>query len=119
MSSFGDPSVHPIGLPTVEHPVQLTDLQTSMVLGVCPAGSRIVSAEHFRRKFLPAPIKVTARTPDGDARPVVIRLVRHGSVEDETRLLRVLSKLGLPVPEVLAESLVQPYFQTRFCQHNV
>jgi len=92
----------------VEHPVQLTDLQTSMVLGVCPAGSRIVSAEHFRRKFLPAPIKVTARTPDGDARPVVIRLVRHGSVEDETRLLRVLSKLGLPVPEVLAGPEVDP-----------
>jgi aminoglycoside phosphotransferase len=81
--------------------VELTELQISMVLGVCPAGSRIVSAEHFRREFLPAPIRVTTRTPDGDARSFVVRLARHGSVEDEARLLGVLASLGLPVPEVL------------------
>jgi len=88
--------------------VELTDLQTSMVLSVCPAGSRIVSAEHFRREFLPAPIRVTARTPDGDARSVVIRLARHGSIEDEARLFGVLASLGLPVPEVLAGPEVDP-----------
>lgn len=88
--------------------MKLTELQTSMVLGVCPAGSRIVSAEHFRREFQPAPIRVNTRIPDGDTRSVVIRLARHGSVEDEARLFGVLACLGLPVPEVMAGPEVDP-----------
>lgn len=88
--------------------MELTDLQVSMVLGACPAGSQIVSSEHFRRGYRPAPIRVIARTPYGEARRVVIRLARHGSVEDEARLFGVLAKLGLPVPEVLAGPEIDP-----------
>lgn len=73
-----------------------------MVLGACPRGSRVVRAEYFRKEYVPGPIQVAVRTPDESERILVIRLARHGSVEDEAHLLPILARLGLPVPEVLA-----------------
>jgi|TARA_B100002003_G_scaffold213461_1_gene211147 hypothetical protein len=88
--------------------MELTKSQVRMVLGVFPTGSRITDWNHFQREYLPAPIRVTVRTPAGKIQSVVIRLARHGSVEDEARLLGVLAKLGLPVPELLSSPVIDP-----------
>ena len=79
----------------------LTALQRRMIAAVCP-GAQIVAAEYFQKEYTPGPMRVTVRSRDGREDDVVLRISRHGSVLNEARLLPVLSKLGLPVPEVLA-----------------
>ena len=80
----------------------LTPTQERLVLSVCPRGSRVVRAEFFRREYLPCPLRVVVGLSGGGERTVVLRLARHGSVEEESRLLGILGRLGLPVPAVLA-----------------
>lgn len=80
----------------------LTAFQEDLLLAVCPSGSRIVKSEYFRPEYVPGPVRCIARIPGGSERTLVLRLARHGSVEEEARLLPILAGLGIPVPEVLA-----------------
>ena len=82
----------------------LTQFQEQMILSVCPRSSRIENVEYFQHEYLPCPIRVTVHLPDDTERVLVLRLARHsdGSIQRETKLLPILSDLGLPVPEILA-----------------
>jgi hypothetical protein len=79
-----------------------------MLLSICAPGSRIVEACYFRREYLPCPIRVGVRTPEGSTRSLVLRVARHGDVGQEARLLPILAGVGLPVPAVLAGPAPDP-----------
>jgi aminoglycoside phosphotransferase (APT) family kinase protein len=88
----------------------LTPFERSLVLGLCPRGSRIVRARWFRHHAYPCPVRVTVRLPSGSSHDLVVRSVRHrrGSLARETALYPVLARLGLPVPRVLAGPVADP-----------
>jgi len=83
-------------------PTTLTPFQQKMLLSICPPGSRIVEACYFRREYLPCPVRVVVRGSDGSTRTLVLRMARHGDVQQEARLLPILAGMNLPVPQVLA-----------------
>ncbi len=89
-------------------PATLTPFQQNMLLSICPPGSRIMEACYFRRGYLPCPIRVGVRTPEGSTRSLVLRVARHGDVGQEARLLPILAGVGLPVPAVLAGPAPDP-----------
>lgn len=80
----------------------LTAAQANAVLALMPHGTRIVGAAYFDNDSLPCPIRVDLHVPDGGATSVVVRLVRHGSVEAEAQVLAALATIGFPAPRVLA-----------------
>jgi Phosphotransferase enzyme family len=79
----------------------LTAFQEDLLLAACPSGSRVVKSEYFCTECVPGPVRCVARLPDGSQRTLVLRLARHGSVEEEACLLPILARMGIPVPEVL------------------
>jgi len=86
----------------------LTAFQEDLLLAACPSGSRVVKSEYFRPEYVPGPVRCVARLPDGSERNLVLRLARHGSVEEEARLLPILARVGIPVPEVLVGPQREP-----------
>lgn len=91
----------------MEHP--LSPFQEQLILSVCPAGSRILSARFHRVVRLPGPIWVSIALPDGAERKLILRLdQRISGVEREAAILPALARLGLPVPTVLAGPIVDP-----------
>lgn len=48
-------------------------------------------------------MRVTVTSKDGSDATVVLRKNRHGEIEKEARIFRLLKTCGLPVPEVLME----------------
>ena len=86
----------------------LTDFQRNLVLGAFPEGATIVKSQYFDNYDLPCPIRVDVVLACGQEETVVLRSARRGSVELEANLLRVLGRLGLPVPRILAEPALGP-----------
>lgn len=88
----------------------LSSFQTDLILSVCPSGSRVLSATYFQHQYLPGPIKVHVETRCGRETQLVLRIARHGQnkVKRETQLYAILAKLGLPVPQVLSEVVIDP-----------
>ena len=80
--------------------ITLSRLQEQMVLSVCSDGAQVVQSEYLH-EYTPCPIRVTVKMPNRSERVFVLRLARHGSVENEIKLLPVLAEMGLPVPDVL------------------
>jgi len=91
----------------MDHP--LSPFQEQLILSVYPAGSRILSARFHRMVRLPGPIWVHVTLPDGNERAVILRMdQRIGGVEREAVILPALARLGLPVPVVLTDRVVDP-----------
>lgn len=91
------------------HTDDLSEFQKSLILSVFPRGSHIAAAQYFQREYLPSPMRVRVSLPDGRSQTVVLRLSRRmRGVEREARVLPVLSRLGLRVPQVLAGPSVDP-----------
>ncbi len=89
------------------HP--LSAFQEVLILSVCPAGTRIVSAHFHRLVRLPGPIWVHVALPDGNEQKLILRMdQRISGVEREAAILPVLAQLGLPVPSILAGPVVDP-----------
>lgn len=86
----------------------LTDFQKNYLLSQLPTGARILRTIYFDNYDLPCPIRVDIVVPDGTNQTLVLRSMRHGNVEFEVKLLKTLSKIGLPVPLVLAEPVIEP-----------
>ena len=83
--------------------ISLSEFQKALVLSVFPEGARIVRSQYFDNFDLPCPVRVDVHLADGPTETVVLRSSRRGGVVREAALLTVLSRLGLPVPVVLAE----------------
>jgi aminoglycoside phosphotransferase (APT) family kinase protein len=87
----------------------LTPFQEALVLSVCPPGSRIAEARFHRTKWLPCPVLVQVALASGGEISLNLRQDLHvGGVETEARLLPVLARWGLPVPELLAGPVTDP-----------
>lgn len=85
-------------------PAPLTRFEARLVLGLCPAGTRLVRARYFRHHRYPCPIHVTVALPTGSRHDFVVRSIFHrkGRLAREVALYPLLARLGLPVPQVLA-----------------
>ena len=89
------------------HP--LSAFQEALILSVCPAGTRIVSARFHRPVRLPGPVWVRVALPNGNEQMLILRMdQRISGVEREAAMLPVLARLGLPVPTVLAGPVIDP-----------
>jgi hypothetical protein len=91
-------------------PGPLTPFEARLVLGLCPAGTRITHAAWFRHHAYPCPIRVTVALPSGAGWAFVVRSIRQpkGHLEREVALYPLLARLGLPVPTVLAGPVRDP-----------
>lgn len=79
----------------------LTEKEKEAALGIDPLFQSVESSVYFDNYNLPCPILVTLATKKGEKVQVVIRRTRHGDVNKEVRVFRVLKEFGLPVPNVL------------------
>ncbi|MBK8905774.1 MAG: phosphotransferase [Anaerolineaceae bacterium] len=94
----------------------LSPFQENLVLSVFPSGAQIISAQYFRDKGVPCPMKVQVALSDGGKTTVVLRITRPEAppsaegpgVTLETELLPLLAECGLPVPRVLAGPVFDP-----------
>lgn len=86
-----------------ERKVVLSDLEEKEILAVDPSFQSIAKAIYFDNYDLPCPIMVEILKMDGLLNRVVLRKARHGDVQKEVAVLKVLREYGLPVPEVLSE----------------
>ena len=91
-------------------PSPLTAFEARLVLSACPRRTRILKARYFPHHSYPCPIRVTVIHPDGAIQYLAVRGIRHrmGRLEREAALYPLLSRLGLPVPKVLAGPAVDP-----------
>ena len=80
----------------------LTQSEREQILGIDPSFQEITKATYFDNYDLPCPIQVEVNTKGNKSIAVVLRKARHGSVEAEVGMFRVLKEYGLPVPEVLS-----------------
>lgn len=81
--------------------IELSSFEESLVLSHFPKGTKIIESKFFNNYNLPCPIKVTIKLPNKKLKTVVLRKSRNGNVGKEAKILRILLKLRLPVPEVL------------------
>lgn len=86
-----------------ERIVSLTPIERENILKIDPDFSIITKALYFDNYDLPCPIRVELAAKDSNHKTVVLRKTRHGSVENEVRILRALKESGLPVPEVIRD----------------
>jgi aminoglycoside phosphotransferase len=82
----------------------LSEFQENLILSLFPHGARITQANYFQSDYLPSPMQVLVSLPNGEQRNVVLRMSRKPfGIERETRLLPILSRFGLQVPNLLSE----------------
>ena len=87
----------------------LSGFHKNLLLSVCPKGTTIINAKYFREGYVPGPIRVVTRFPNGSQQILVLRLARHGSIEGEACLFSVLAPMELAVPQVLAGPKADPH----------
>lgn len=94
--------------PASNRRLALSAYQESLVLSAFPKGSQISHLGCIGDRTGP-PIKIMVVTPEGTERAVLLRTSRLlNGVETETRVLPLLTQLGLPVPEMLAGPAYEP-----------
>ena len=87
--------------------VSLSRTEEELVLSAVPTGASVAKSHYFDNYDLPCPIKVMVDIPDEGSRSVVLRRshrhgANHGDMGRQIRVEKLLSEIGLPVPEVLA-----------------
>ncbi len=86
----------------------LSAFQEALILSAFSDHARIARVSYIGDRTVP-PIKVAVLTQAGTEIPVLLRTSRLlNGVETETRVIPVLSRLGLPVPQVLAGPAYDP-----------
>jgi hypothetical protein len=87
----------------------LGDFQRALVMSACPAGSILREVRFAPQYAVKGPALVLVSHPDGSERTVVVKMSGspHG-ILTEASLFPVLSRLGLPVPTVLAGPAFDP-----------
>lgn len=91
-----------------ERKVTLTDIEKNLVLSCDSGFKEIINTVYFDNYDLPCPVRVDVRT-DNDISHVVLRKSRHGRIENEAKILRVLGKYGLKVPKVLSDTVINEH----------
>jgi aminoglycoside phosphotransferase len=87
----------------------LATFQRELVLSTCPRGSAITGVRFAPQWMVKGPALVTVTRPDGSEQKVVVKMSDClNGVLTEAELLPVLTRLGLPVPAVLAPPAFDP-----------
>jgi len=93
----------------VDRRFELSPFQRDLVLSVCSAGTRILDSFRSKSRAELCPVHVRLAVPSGSEYALYLRLDRAPrGVEREARVLPILRRLGLPVPEVLAGPVRDP-----------
>jgi hypothetical protein len=81
----------------------VTAFERALVLSACPPGTTLREVSFAPQYTVKGPALVRVALPDGSEWTLVVKRSgsRHGLVT-EAKLFPVLTRLGLPVPEVLA-----------------
>jgi aminoglycoside phosphotransferase (APT) family kinase protein len=83
--------------------------QRELVLSTCPRGTTIRDVLFAPQYTVKGPALVSVTHPDGGEGTLVVKMSRSlDGILTEARLLPVLARLGLPVPEVLAGPAFNP-----------
>jgi len=88
--------------------MSLPPILETPLLSCLPQGTQIVSAKPFRPDYRTFPMRVSLRYPDGCSRDCVVKINKDEVVVREMHALRTLALLGLPVPELLSDSVPLP-----------
>ncbi len=81
----------------------LSDFQRQLILSAAPPGTQIKTAHYFQEEYLPCPVHVTVRQPNGALQDLVLRVTRRNEqgLQKEAILLPLLTQLGVSTPRVL------------------
>lgn len=82
--------------------VGLSQTEIDLILSLFPSGASVEASNYFDNYDLPCPIKVRVKQANGESKQVVLRRPRRGDIEREVAVEQLLSKIGLPVPRLLA-----------------
>ena len=80
----------------------------SALLSCFSPGAYVLHARSYRPGYLSYPMRVHLKMPDGGTQRCVVKINPPARIEREVQVLRLLSRAGLAVPEVLSEPLPLP-----------
>jgi aminoglycoside phosphotransferase len=87
----------------------MVDQLKHAILQIYPQAAQIISLRSFRPGYLPYPARLTVQTTTGET---LVCVLKAGADADkiafETHVLRALTDLQLPVPQVLADPVTIP-----------
>lgn len=89
-------------------PNALDPSMESMLLSCFPPKTYVLETRSYRPDYLIYPMCVYLKVPDGGTQRCVVKTNHPSLIEREVQALRLLSRLGLAVPEVLSEPLALP-----------
>jgi hypothetical protein len=92
---------------------ELSPAMEALLLSLFPAGMQVVEAQSYRPGYLPYPMRVRLQTLRDGVRDCVIKIGRREPIAREVLALRIVSCLGLPVPEALTEPVPLPWEEER------
>ena len=73
----------------------------AVLLSLFPPGTRVLQSQSYRPDYQPYPMRVHLQTPDDGVRRCVVKINSPDLIKREVNALRLLSRVGLAVPEVL------------------
>jgi len=80
----------------------------AVLLSLFPPGTRVIQSQPYRPDYRRYPMRVHLQTPGDGARRCVVKINLPGLIEREVKALRLLSRVGLAVPEVLFDPVPLP-----------
>ena len=80
----------------------------AVLLSLFPPGTRVIQSQPYRPDYLHFPMRVHLQTPGDDARFCVVKIKPPDLIEREVKALRLMSHVGLAVPEVLFDPIALP-----------
>lgn len=87
----------------------LSAFQTNLINKTFPSGA-ILSAEYTRDEWLPCPIRIKLSI-NGEIKTVYLRMTRlKNGVKNEAYILPILKNLGINVPLLYSEAVIDPDF---------
>ena len=85
----------------------------AVLLSLFPPGTRVIRSRPYRPDYRRYPMRVHLQTPGDDARRCVVKINLPDLIEREVKALRLLSRAGLAVPEVLFDPVPLPPSEER------
>jgi len=80
----------------------------AVLLSLFPPGTRVIQSQPYRPDYRRYPMCVHLQTLGDGARRCVVKINLPGLIEREVKALRLLSRVGLAVPEVLFDPVPLP-----------
>lgn len=89
-------------------PSKLDTTVEAVLLSLFPPGTRVMQSNPYRPDYRRFPMRVHLQTPHDGVRRCVVKINPPKLIEREVKALRLLSRMGLAVPEVLFDPVPLP-----------